>query len=285
MKLVPTADADGPAIAAMAQASVSPRASRGAALPRWTTRLVRSLTGAIALLVLAAMWEAAPRVGLVDAVFLPPLSRVLQAWWSLLLSGDLYANIEASVLLALTGLALSIVFGVAAGLLIGWYRPAARMLNPIIELCRNTAPLALLPVFILTLGIGQASKIAIVLYACIWPIILNTIMGVQGVDPLLIKLSRSMGFGPLQTFRKFVLPAAVPSLFTGIRLAGAASMLVLIAAEMVGANKGLGFYITYAQSNFQIPNMYAGILTIALVGLAFNQALLVLERHFSAWRR
>ncbi|MCW2506649.1 MAG: ABC-type nitrate/sulfonate/bicarbonate transport system permease component, partial [Actinomycetia bacterium] len=117
-----------------------------------------------------------------------------------------------------------------------------------------------------------------------WPILLNTIAGVKGVDPLLVKSAKSMGLGPLRLFQKVILPSAVPTIFTGIRLAGAFSILVLIAAELVGAKEGLGFLIMNSQANFAIPEMYAAILTTSLLGVTVNQALLALERRFSTWR-
>ena len=148
----------------------------------------------------------------------------------------------------------------------------------------NTAALALLPVFTLILGIGETSKIAIILYASVWPILYNTISGVRNVDPLLIKSARSLGLSHFALFQKVILPAAVPTIFTGVRLAGAASILVLVATEMVGAKAGLGYLILNSQYNFQIPHMYAGILTVSAIGVAFNYLLLSLERRFSTWR-
>jgi NitT/TauT family transport system permease protein len=139
-------------------------------------------------------------------------------------------------------------------------------------------------VFILLLGIGEGSKIALVIYSCSFPILLNTIAGVRNVDPLLIKSARTMGLSPLQLFRKVILPAAVPTVFVGIRLAGAYSLLVLVAAEMIGAKAGLGYLIIYAQYNFQIPNMYVGILSLTIIGLCFNQVLQQVEKHFTRWK-
>jgi NitT/TauT family transport system permease protein len=157
-------------------------------------------------------------------------------------------------------------------------------LNPLLELFRNTAALALLPVFTLLLGIGETSKIAIVAYASFFPVLLNTVAGARTVDPLLIRAAQSLGLSSLQLFQKVILPSAVPTIFTGIRMGGTASILVLIAAEMVGAKAGLGYLIVNAQSSFQIPDMYAGILTVSVFGLLANLVLVRLERHFSRWR-
>ncbi|MFG2166305.1 ABC transporter permease [Micromonospora chersina] len=270
-----------------ARPAVSPSAAPADA-PALPGRLLglggRALHRSVALLALAAVWETAPRAGLVDRVFLPPLSEVLTAWWTLLRTGQLADHVGASLTRSLTGLALAVAAAIPLGLLIGWYRPLAELLSPLLEVFRNTAALALLPVFVLILGLGETSKIALVVYACSWPILLNTIAGVKGVDPLLVRSARSMGLNHLRLFQKVILPAAVPTIFTGVRLAGAYSILVLVAAEMVGAKAGLGYLINYAQYNFAIPDMYAGIITISAIGLVVNQLLVAGERRFSTWR-
>ncbi|GAA0417063.1 ABC transporter permease [Acrocarpospora corrugata] len=248
-------------------------------------RKTRSLLGrSAAVALLLAIWEILPRTGIVDRVFLPPLSEVVGAGYDLIVSGELGEHVGASLGRSLAGFVLAIVTVIPLGLLIGWYQPVADFLTPLLELFRNTSAVALLPVFTLILGLGETAKITFVLYACAWPILLNTISGVKTVDPLLIKSARSMGLGPLRLFQKVILPAAVPTIFTGIRLAGAYSILVLLFAEMVGAKAGLGYLINAAQFNFRIPDMYAGILTISLLGLLFNQLLVTLERRFSTWR-
>lgn len=256
--------------------------------PQRTHRLLDALlTGvgkSIAVVALLMVWEVAPRLGLVDATFLPSFSTVLGAWWDLLVGGQLLENTQASLARSLAGFGLAVAGAVPLGLLIGWYKPVATLLNPVLEVFRNTAALALLPVFVLLLGIGETSKIAIVFYACTWPILLNTISAVGGVDPTLLRLAKSMNLSGFRLFQKVILPAAVPTVFTGIRLAGAVSILVLVAAEMVGAKAGLGYLINASQYNFAIPQMYAGIITISAIGVLFNQLLVSLERRFTSWR-
>ncbi|NKX93919.1 ABC transporter permease [Sanguibacter hominis ATCC BAA-789] len=245
---------------------------------------LRAARSSAAILAFLSLWEVAPRVGLVDPVFLPSLSTVLAAFGELATSGELTKHVTASLGRAGVGFGIALATSIPVGIAIGWYRPVAELLTPILELFRNTAALALLPVFILILGIGETSKIALVVYACSFPILLTTISGVRTVDPLLVKSARSLGLPPVPLFWHVVLPAAVPTIFTGVRMAGSASILVLIAAEMIGAKAGLGFLITYTQYNFQIPEMYAGIIVIALTGLAINGVLLTIERRLSRWR-
>ncbi|MEV4581663.1 ABC transporter permease [Nonomuraea jabiensis] len=246
--------------------------------------LRRAVTNSTAILLLLAAWEVLPRLGVVDPVFVPPLSENLAAWYDLLVGGQLPEHLEASLARSLSGFGLAIVLAIPLGLLIGWYKPVADFLTPLLELFRNTSAVALLPVFTLILGIGETTKVTFVLYACAWPILLNTISGVKTVEPLLIKSARSMGLGPVRLFQKVILPAAVPTIFTGVRLAGAYSILVLLFAEMVGAKAGLGYLILDTQSSFRIPDMYAGIITISVVGLLFNLLLVGVERRFSTWR-
>lgn len=259
-----------------------------AATPQWGQRTAavawRVVKPAVAILAFLAVWEIAPRAGLVDNVFLPPFTEVAQTFFELIGNGQLWEHISTSLTRALTGFVIAVAIAVPLGVAIAWFRPVADFLNPILELFRNTAALALLPVFVLVLGIGETSKVALVIYACAFPVLLNTISGVRTVDALLVKSARSLGFSQFAIVYKVVLPAAVPTVFTGLRMAAASSILVLIAAEMVGAKAGLGYLITAAQLNFQIPDMYAGIIAIALVGLAFNAVLVFIERRLSRWR-
>ncbi|KAA9394248.1 ABC transporter permease [Kocuria coralli] len=243
------------------------------------------LRGGLPIVAFLLLWEFGPLLMSPSGrVFLPQFHVVVGAWWSMLLDGVIWQHFQASLLRSLIGFAIATVAGVALGLVIGWYRPVAEALNPLLEIFRNTAALALLPVFTLLLGIGELSKVSIVIFAAFFPVLLNTIAGVRSVDPLLIRAGRSLGLSQVQMFRHIVLPAAVPTTFTGIRMAGAASILVLIAAEMVGAQAGLGFLITSAQNSFLIPDMYAGLVTISLLGLLVNAGLLRVERHFSRWQ-
>lgn len=260
------------------------QAARASAVSSYVTRAGRVGRGLLGITVLALIWEFVPRLGLVNSYFLPPLHTVLQAWWTMAKDGELLTHVRASLVRSGTGFAIATVVAIPLGAAIAWYRPVREILTPPLEVFRNTAALALLPAFTLILGIGETSKIAIVTYACFFPILLSTISGVATVDPQLLRSAKVLGLSPVATFRKVVFPAAVPTIFTGIRISGASAILVLIAAELIGATAGLGFLINYSEMNFLIPKMYAAILTTTLVGLAVNYALVALERRFSRWR-
>jgi NitT/TauT family transport system permease protein len=241
----------------------------------------RSVSG---VLLLALVWEFLPKLHIVDPKFVTPLGRVLATWWQLLRSGVLWQQTEPSLVRIGVGFGAAIVVGIPLGAAIAWYRSVRETTTPVLEIFRNTAPLAILPVFTLILGIGNITKIVIVGYACLFPILLNTISGISNVDEQLMRTARVLGLSPVATFRKVALPAALPTIFTGIRISGAASVMVLIAAEMVGATAGLGYFINASEQNYQVPDMYAGILTITLLGLLVNYGLLLLEKRLSGWR-
>lgn len=245
----------------------------------WSTFALRYTAVAFAL----SLWEIGPRAGLVEPSLVPPLGSVLQAWWEMLASGELFRHVAASLGRSLLGFSLATVVALPLGMAIGWSRRLSESVHLLLELLRNTSALALLPLFILLLGIGESSKIALVAFACSWPILLNTISGVRNVDPLLVKMARTLGYGGFELFRKVILPASQPSIFVGFRLSAAISLLALIAAEMVGARAGLGYLIQYSQYSFLVPKMYAGIITISALGLALNAGFSGLERRLTRW--
>ena len=231
-----------------------------------------------------AIWEFLPRAGLVNSAFLSPPSAVLAAIVQLAQTGQLGKHAAASLQRSLAGLILAVVAGVALGLLMGVVRRFEAFVDPLLQLFRQVSALALFPVFLLFFGIGEASKIAIIFWAAFWPVLLNTISGVKQVEKLLIHSALSMGASRGFIFFKVILPAAAPSIFTGIRLAGAYSITALVAAEMIGSHAGLGFLTLNSQEIFQIPSMYAGIVLLAVLGLALNYGLALLEKRLTRWR-
>ena len=244
---------------------------------KWTERLA-------CVLLFFAIWEFLPRAGLVNPAFLSTPSAVLAAIVKLAQSGQLNKHIVASLQRSLAGLTLAIIAGVGLGLLMGVIRRFEAFIDPLLQLFRQVSALALFPVFLLFFGIGEASKIAIIFWAAFWPVLLNTISGVKQVEKLLIHSALSMGASRRFIFFKVILPAAAPSIFTGVRLAGAYSITALVAAEMIGSHAGLGFLTLNSQEIFQIPSMYAGIVLLAILGLALNYVLALLEKRLTRWR-
>ncbi|NMW22582.1 MAG: ABC transporter permease, partial [Chlorobiaceae bacterium] len=182
------------------------------------------------------------------------------------------------------GFGLAIIVAVPLGFLMGWYNKFERYTDLLVQSLRNISTFALLPIFLLVLGLGEPSKIAIIFYGASWQLLMNTMSGVKSVDPIYIKAAKSMGLSDWDLFRKVILPASIPSIIIGARLGAKIALMVVIAAEMIGAKSGLGFFIQNAQFNFMVPEMYAGILALALLGLLINYLLVWFEKKTTSWK-
>lgn len=247
-------------------------------------RRARTLAADYGLLVaFFAGWQIASTAGWLNPAVFPPIDKVASALWTGLSSGALIDDIAISLQRAGFAFAAAVALGIPLGLFMGQIRAVERALDPILQLFRQTSALALYPVFILLLGLGEGSKIFVIFWATLFPILLATIGGVKEVDSKLIEMGRTFGASRATVFRRIVLPASVPAIFVGLRLSATTALLLLIAAEMIGANKGLGFQVMNAQYNFQIPLMFAAIFLLAFLGLGANWVLVVLQRRLCRW--
>jgi sulfonate transport system permease protein len=235
------------------------------------------------LIAFALLWEVAPSLRWVNPAVLPPLHAILVALWNGVTTGTFSSDIVISLQRAGIAYGIAVGLGIPLGLFMGQVRIIERSLDPVLQVFRQTSALALYPVFILLLGLGETSKVFVIFWATLFPILLATIGGVKQVDPKLIEMARVYGARRLTVFRRVVLPASLPQIFVGLRLSATTSLLLLIAAEMIGANSGVGFQVMNAQYNFQIPLMYAAILLLALLGLAANFVLERLQARLCRW--
>jgi sulfonate transport system permease protein len=229
------------------------------------------------------LWQVAATRGWVSGAVFPPLDQIGVALWQGLASGALLDDIAISLQRAGIAFAAAVAVGIPLGLVMGQLPVVERALDPILQLFRQTSALALYPVFILLLGLGEASKVFVIFWATLFPLLLSTIGGVKQVDHKLIEMARSFGARPLTVFARVILPASVPAIFVGLRLSATTALLLLIAAEMIGANKGIGFQVMNAQFNFQIPLMFAAIFLLAFLGLALNAALVAAQARVCRW--
>jgi sulfonate transport system permease protein len=251
-------------------------------------RRVRAAAGATAsrwglLLGFLVLWQVSSVQGWVSPSVLPRLDIIAGALWQGIAGGALLDDVVISLRRAGIAFVAAVALGIPLGLLMGQMRWVERALDPILQLFRQTSALALYPVFILLLGLGEASKVFVIFWATLFPILLATIGGVKEVDVKLIEMARSYGASRAMVFRRVILPASVPAIFVGLRLSATTALLLLIAAEMIGANKGLGFQVMNAQYNFQVPLMWAAILLLALLGLLANAVLVALQRRLCRW--
>jgi NitT/TauT family transport system permease protein len=234
--------------------------------------------------VLLILWEAAPRLGWIDSQFFPSLSSILAEGLKLVEDGTLFTHIAISMERTLLGLVCAIALAVPLGFLLGgWFPRVTSFLSPLLKLLGQINAFSLFPLFVLFFGIGEMAKFSIIFWSCLWPVLFTTIAGVQEVDPLFVKLARSMGSGRLTLLVKVLLPGSLLSIFTGIRIGATVAFLMLIAAEMIGAGSGLGWLVLNSSVNYIIPRLYLAALLIALLGTALNASLHWLETHVVRW--
>lgn len=249
---------------------------------RWLKSLPVKMAAIIAFLLI---WEIAAIIGLINPVLIPPPSRIAVKLVELLLSGELMTHISTSMERVLIGFGLAVIVALPLGFLLGgWFRTFETVMDPLFQVMGQANPFTLFPVFIALLGIGEISKIAIIFWVCQWPILFNTVSGIRNVDPLLIKVARSTELGKSNMFTKVLVPAALPSIFTGIRMSAGFSLFMLIGAEMIGSQSGLGFMIIQSQATFQMTKMFAGIVTVAMLGILINYIMISLEKKAMKWK-
>lgn len=230
-------------------------------------------------LALLLLWEILSASGAVSSLFLPGPIAIIGALEKQLTSGVLINNLVPTMQRYLYGFALSCLLGIPIGLLTGVSARVRGYINAALELLRPIPPIALIPLLILWLGIGNASKVAIVAYGAFWPIWLNTMLGVQEIPVLLRRSARVMGIHGYRYFTKVALPAALPKIIAGVRISAAIALIVVIAAEMVEATSGIGYQIVNAEQTFRSADMLAYIVVISIVGYIVNGLLRLVERR------
>ena len=239
-----------------------------------------------AILVFIILWQVLPTIGVINPIFVPTPTTIAATIWGLLVSGELITDILASLWRVLAAFALALVVGLSVGLLLGgFFKSVEKAVNPLLQMISQANPFTLLPVFIAFLGIGEISKIAFIYFVTQWPIIFNTVTGITNVDPVLVKLARTAGLSKFQMFWKVLLPASLPTVFTGIRMAAVFSLFMLIGAEMLGSTAGLGYLVMQAEGVMNYPVMYAAIVVTAIFGIVFMYAITLVEKHLTSWKQ
>ena len=284
------AEAVEPGSAAVSVATTPPvaptagrRARRG--LSRPTVLVLRG----VSLLLFFVLWWG---VSLLNAhvlkvfnpILLPAPDEVLRAGIKMAASGELLKHITASLSRVVWGFSIAAALGIVVGTVLGRSRLLEHLVEPMLEMLRPIPPLAFLPMMVLWFGIGEASKVAFIAYAAFFPIFTTTIEGIKYVDPVLIRAASSLGASERQIFWHVVLPAATPNIITGMRLAFGLSFFVIVAAEFIAADSGLGFLINDARTFFLVSNMLLGAAVIGIIGVLANVLLRKLEGRLLRWR-
>ena len=238
------------------------------------------LTFGLPIILLAAWWFASA-----DSTdfFFPPLSEILTALKEEWFGPRLLDDVVPSVLRLLAGYAVAIVIAVSLGVLIGTSRTVRGMLEPVLEFFRAIPPPVLVPIFILLFGIGDGMKVIVIAFGCMWPILLNTVEGVRAVDSVLSDTARVYGITGAARLRKLVLPSASPQIYAGLRQGLSVAIILMVISELFAASNGLGFAVVQAQRSFAIPETWAGMLMLGLLGFLLAMLFKVVENRQLAW--
>jgi sulfonate transport system permease protein len=242
-----------------------------------------SLLSWLAPVTFVIVWELLARAGWISPQVLPAPSKVLNTAIRLATTGTLLDDLRVSLLRAAAGFVLGGSVGFTLGILVGFSKVAEAAIDRSVQMIRAIPFLALLPLVIVWLGVGEAQKIFLVALGVTFPIYINTTLGIRQVDPKLIELGRVQGLGPVELIRRIVLPGALPSILTGVRYALATAWLALVVAETIGAESGIGFLAMDAREFLRTDVIVLTVAIYALIGVAADAIARVLERRLLAW--
>lgn len=242
------------------------------------------LLSPIVFITLISLWEVGSRTGFISNLVLPAPSEAFEAFMQLARSGMLWTHLSASLQRLLIGWSLGSMLGIFVGLLIGLSSVARAGLSPLVSAIFPIPKIALLPLFIIWFGIGEGSKVATILFGTFFPTVIATYGGVDNVDRNLIRMGQSFGLSKSSIVRKIILPGALPAILSGCRISASIAIILLVAAEMIGAEFGIGAYILLAGSLFAPDQLIAGVAMLSIMGLCFAWLIGRAEKFFLSWR-
>jgi NitT/TauT family transport system permease protein len=250
-----------------------------------THKILTTLWRYSPLLLLAVAWEAATQAHLVSQYALPTLSGVLSSIWTLAMDPDgLVYHTSRSIMRGAVGLGAAVVLGTSAGVLMAWYRPVRLLLKPFIQMFYPMPKSALIPLTIMWIGLGDPSKITLIFIGSLLPIVVSSFNAARGVDTVLLWSARGMGATDRELLLEVVIPAALPEILNGYRVALALCFILVVAGELIIANNGIGFLINFLGEGGDYKGMFAGVLTISLVGFLADRGYVMLMRRILIWR-
>ena len=232
--------------------------------------------------ILLIIWQLVFAFGNYSEALFPSPKGVVKGFIELISDGVLFEDIRDSMIRFVIGYSLSVVLGITFGLILGWFRNIWGFINPIVQLLRPISPMAWLPFIVLWFGIGDLPAIAIIFIAAFFPILLSTVSAVGSVDQTYLKVAKNFGIKQPQVLTKIILPAAFPSIATGLHLALGTAWVFLVAGEMVGAQSGLGFLIIDARNNLRADMLMAAMVVIGVLGLLLDSLIRLLEKWISS---
>lgn len=243
------------------------------------------ISGFILIATLFCLCEALSRLSIVDNNYLPPISTIVYSLYELIKSLEIIRHLFITLKRVILGYILGASLGYLLGFVCGYTSRIYYILELSIEYLRPMPSIALIPIGILFLGIGDALNVAIIGWACSWPVFINTMDGVRSTDYILLNTARTLGLQRWGIIRKVIIPASLPFVFTGLRVGLGIAIAVVVITEMVASGSGLGFFIITTSLSFRIPEMYAGIIIIGLFGYLLNKAFLYIDKKILKWQR
>lgn len=245
----------------------------------WT----RSATLLVAILLGA--WEAAVRSGAIAGLLAPPPSAIVAELAALVSTGAIFRHLGVTLLRLAGGLALGSTLGIALGLTMGWSPRVRQTVDPLVAALHPIPKIALFPLLIVWLGVGEQSKIVAIAIAAFFPTVINTMSGVRGMNPVHLDLARVFGATTGQLFRRVLLPGSLPMVLSGVRIAANVAFLSTIAVEMVTAQTGLGALVWQSWQLFRIQQLFATIVVIAIIGICLGSLIRGLAARVAPWLR
>lgn len=244
----------------------------------------RRYVGLAVFVVLLVVWEIGSRIGVISELVLPAPSEAWVAFMELVQSGNLQKHLAASLQRLVIGFSAGTMLGLIVGTAIGLSSYARAGVGPLVSAFFTIPKIALLPLFIIWFGIGEGSKVATILFGCFFPTVIATYGGIDNVDRTLIRMGQSFGLSRWEIVRKIVLPAALPAILSGMRISASISIILLVAAEMIGAEYGIGAYVLLAGNLMATDQLIAGVAILAVLGLIVSWMITRLEKTFLSWR-
>jgi ABC-type nitrate/sulfonate/bicarbonate transport system permease component len=220
-----------------------------------------------------------------ETYYFPPLTSIFSRFADIWLFDRFWSDAVPSLVRMGLGYGIAIVVAISAGVALGLSRRARLAVNPIVEFLRAIPPPAMLPFAMLVLGIGDAMKVFLIAFVCLWPILLNTIDGVTGVDLTLRETTRVYGANSVDKIRLVIMPAAAPQIFAGMRTSLSLALILMVISEMRASTNGIGFFVLQSQRSFAIPEMWSGIFLIGILGYSLNAVFVLIERWVLRWHR
>lgn len=264
--------------------SSSPPQSDPVSMSRMPARQSRALRLILLPLLIIAFWQLAAELQLYNTILLPPPDRVARSAWGLLLSGELIRHLADSLRRIAVANLVAFVTAVPLGILMGRYRPFEDFMDGFLNIIRPIPPLAWIPLAILWFGLGEKSVVFITLISAFFALLINTIAGVRSVDKSLPRAALTLGASQRDVIRDIIVPATLPHIFTGLRIALGVSWMSIVAAELIAASSGLGYMISYYREVLRSDLILVGMLSIGLIGFAMDRGLVWLEGRLLPWR-